>query len=210
MILYLIRHGESVYNREGRIQGQTDVELTDFGKQQAQAIALGMANIKLDAIIASPLQRAYQTAVALADQQGMKIQTHDGLKEINVGKFAGLRWPEVAEKFPEHADAWNTQDFDFVIPGGESRRMLQVRGVTALTEIAALPYSQVAVVAHGGVLCAALKGILRIPDELNPFSLFNASISRLSWDGKWQLLTLNQTEHLVRAGVLNESGKGNL
>lgn len=210
MILYLIRHGESVYNREGKIQGQTDVELTDFGRQQAQAIALGMTHIKLDAIIASPLQRAYQTAAALAEQQGMEIQTHEGLKEINVGKFAGLRWPEVAEKFPEHADAWNTQDFDFVIPGGESRRMLQVRGVTALTEIAALPYNQVAVVAHGGILCAALKGILRIPDELNPFSLFNASISRLAWDGKWQLLTLNQTEHLVRAGVLNETGKGNL
>lgn len=210
MILYLIRHGESVYNREGKIQGQTDIELTEFGKQQAQAVALGMADVELDAIIASPLQRAYQTASALAQSKQMPIQLHEGLKEIDVGVFSGLTWPEVAEKYPQHADAWSRQDMDFVLPGGESRRMLQQRGVATLVEISRLPLKSIAIVAHGGILCAALKGLLGIPDSLNPFSLFNASISRLLWNGNWQLITLNQTEHLAQAGVLNETGRGNL
>ncbi len=211
MLLYLIRHGESLYNREGRIQGQTDIALTDFGRQQALAIAHGMRNVKLDAIFASPLQRAYQTAVPIAEQQGLPIQVHDGLKEVNAGVFSGLLWPEVTEKFPQYAEPWNSQDLDFVIPEGESRRMLQNRGVAAIQEIAATPYNVVAVVAHGGLLCASLKGMFQVPDAIHPFSLFNASISRLGWnEGKWQLITLNQTEHLVQSGVANESGRGNL
>jgi probable phosphoglycerate mutase len=210
MLLHLIRHGESVYNREGRIQGQADIELSEFGLRQAAAIPLGMQSVQLDAIFSSPLKRAYQSAVPLAQAQNLEIQIHQGLKEINVGVFSGLKWPEVAEQFPEHAEPWEKQDMDFVIPGGESRQMLQDRGVQAITEIAALPYDRVAIVAHGGLLCAALKGILRLPRELNPFSLFNASISRLIWDGRWQVLTLNQTEHLVQAGVAKESGRGNL
>jgi 2,3-bisphosphoglycerate-dependent phosphoglycerate mutase len=210
MLLYLIRHGESIYNREGRIQGQADIELSEFGLRQAEAIALGMQSVPLDALFSSPLKRAYQSAIPLSQAQKLEIQVHQGLREINAGAFSGLKWPEVAERFPEHAEPWERQDMDFVIPGGESRQMLQDRGVQALNEIAALPYERVAIVAHGGLLCAALKGILRLPPELNPFSLFNASISRLVWDGRWQILTVNQTEHLVQAGVVNESGRGNL
>jgi broad specificity phosphatase PhoE len=210
MLIYLIRHGESTYNAQGRIQGQTDIPLSDFGRQQAQAIAAGMAHIKLDAIFASPLQRAYQTAIPLAERQGLPIQALDQLKEINAGIFSGLLWSEIETKFPEYADPWINQDADFIIPQGESRQQLQERGTQALSHIARTAFQKVAVVAHGGVLCAALKGILGIPPELNPMSLFNASISRLVWDGKWQLLTLNQTEHLHAAGVAKESGKGNL
>jgi 2,3-bisphosphoglycerate-dependent phosphoglycerate mutase len=210
MLLYLIRHGESIYNREGLIQGQADIELSEFGIRQAEAIVQGMHLVELDAVFSSPLKRAYQTAVPLARSQRLEIQVHHGLREINAGAFSGLKWSEVAERFPEHAEPWERQDMDFVIPGGESRRMLQDRGVQALNDIAQLPYQRVAIVAHGGLLCAALKGILRLPEELNPFSLFNASISRLIWDGRWQIMTINQTEHLVKAGVVNEQGRGNL
>lgn len=210
MLIYIIRHGESLFNRENRIRGQTDVALSSFGEQQALAIAEHFALGDLDAIISSPLQRAYQTARPLAQRLNLEIQTLDDLKEIHAGIFSGLLWSEINERFPEYSAGWNNMEFDFVIPEGESRRQLQERGVRAMETITKMPYERVAIVAHGGVLCAALKGILGVPPETNPFSLFNASISRLSWSGKWNLLTLNQMEHLVKAGVAKEVGRGNL
>ncbi|MCU0713335.1 MAG: histidine phosphatase family protein [Pirellula sp.] len=210
MLIYIIRHGESLFNRENRIQGQTDVALSPFGEQQAVAIAECFKPGDIDAVISSPLQRAYQTARPLAERLDLEIQTLDDLKEIHAGIFSGLLWSEIENRFPEYSAGWNNMEYDFVIPSGESRRQLQERGVRALEHIATLPFERVAVVAHGGVLCAALKGLLRVPPETNPFSLFNASISRLSWNGKWSLLTLNQMEHLEKAGVAKEVGRGNL
>lgn len=210
MLLYLIRHGESIFNGEGRIQGQADVGLSELGKRQSQAIAQGLASVKLDAIYSSPLQRAYQTALPLAESQGRSIEVVDNLKEINAGIFQGLLWSEIEAKYPEYAEPWLTEQVDFVIPQGESRQQLLHRGVAALEFVCRQPQKCVAVVAHGGLLCAALKGLLGIQSDKNPFSLFNASISRLVWDDRWRLLTLNQTEHLTANGVANEAGRGNL
>ncbi|XZE19283.1 histidine phosphatase family protein [Pirellulaceae bacterium SH449] len=210
MLIYIIRHGESLFNRENRIQGQTDVALSPFGEQQAAAIAETFQPGDLDAIFCSPLKRAYYTALPLSERLSLELQPMDDLKEIHAGIFSGLLWSEVESRFPQYSDGWNNMEYDFVIPEGESRRQLQVRGVRALEHITSLPYEKVAVVAHGGVLCAALKGILQVPPSTNPFSLFNASISRLSWDDRWSLLTLNQMEHLVKAGVAKEVGRGNL
>jgi 2,3-bisphosphoglycerate-dependent phosphoglycerate mutase len=210
MLIYIIRHGESLFNRENRIQGQTDIALSPFGEQQALAIAEYFRPGDLDAILSSPLQRAYQTARPLGERLNLELQTLDDLKEIHAGIFSGLLWSEIENRFPQYSVGWNNMEYDFVIPDGESRRQLQERGMRAFEQITRMPYERVAVVAHGGVLCAALKGLLRVPPETNPFSLFNASISRLAWDGKWSLLTLNQMEHLEKAGVAKEVGRGNL
>jgi broad specificity phosphatase PhoE len=210
MLIYIIRHGESLFNRENRIQGQTDVALSPFGEQQAAAIAEAFQPGDLDAIFCSPLKRAYHTALPLAERLSLELQPMEDLKEIHAGIFSGLLWSETESQFPQYTAAWNNMEYDFVIPEGESRRQLQERGVRALEHITSLAYEKVAVVAHGGVLCAALKGILQVPPSTNPFSLFNASISRLAWDGRWSLITLNQMEHLERAGVAKEVGRGNL
>lgn len=210
MLIYIIRHGESLFNRENRIQGQTDVALSPFGERQAVAIAEYFQPGDIDAIISSPLQRAYHTARPLAERLNLELQTLDDLKEIHAGIFSGLLWSEIENRFPEYSAGWNNMEYDFTIPNGESRRQLQERGVRAFEHITMLPFERIAVVAHGGVLCAALKGLLRVPPETNPFSLFNASISRLAWDGKWTLLTLNQMDHLEKAGVAKEVGRGNL
>jgi broad specificity phosphatase PhoE len=210
MLIYIIRHGESLFNRENRIQGQTDVALSPFGEQQAAAIAEAFQPGDLDAIFCSPLKRAYHTALPLAERLSLELQPMEDLKEIHAGIFSGLLWSETESQFPQYTAAWNNMEYDFVIPEGESRRQLQERGVRALEHITSLAYEKVAVVAHGGVLCAALKGILQVPPSTNPFSLFNASISRLAWDGRWSLITLNQMEHLERAGVAKEIGRGNL
>jgi broad specificity phosphatase PhoE len=208
MLFYLIRHGESLYNAEGRIQGQSDVALSPAGLLQAQAIADALAGEAIDAVFASPLRRAKQTAEPIAARLGVDIRCDDRLKEIHAGIFQGLLWNEIEAKFPEAARPWREQQPDFVIPGGESRRALMERGRSAFESIRETPFHRVAVVSHGGILAAALKSLLCIPAELNPFSLYNASISVLAWNGRIKLLSLNQLEHLRAADLAREDLTG--
>jgi probable phosphoglycerate mutase len=210
MIFYLIRHGESLYNAEGRIQGQSDVALSPSGLLQAQAIAGALSGQAIDAVFASPLRRALQTAEPIAARLGVDIRCDDRLKEIHAGVFQGLLWDEIEAKFPEAVRPWREQQPDFVIPGGESRRALMERGRSVFESIRETPFHRVAVVSHGGILAAALKALLCIPAELNPFSLYNASISVLAWNGKIKLLSLNQLEHLRAAGLAREDMTGSV
>jgi 2,3-bisphosphoglycerate-dependent phosphoglycerate mutase len=210
MIFYLIRHGESLYNAEGRIQGQSDVALSLVGLQQAQAIADALADEAIDAVFASPLRRAMQTAEPIAGRLGLSIHCDDRLKEIHAGIFQGLLWEEVESKFPDAAHPWREQQPDFVIPGGESRRALMERGRAVFESMRETRLRRVAVVSHGGILAAALKALLRIPAEINPFSFYNASISVLAWNDRIKLLSLNQLEHLRTAGLAREDSTGNV
>ena len=210
MLLYLIRHGESLYNAEGRIQGQSDVALSPLGIRQARAIADAFVEEPLDAIFASPLQRAMQTAEPIAGRFGLAIRPDDRLMEIHAGIFQGLLWAEIEAKFPDSARPWREQHPDFVIPGGESRRSLMVRGQAVLEAIREMPFRRVAVVSHGGILAGALKALLRIPAKVNPFSLYNASISKLVWTDRVKLLTLNQLDHLSVAGLAREDATGSV
>jgi broad specificity phosphatase PhoE len=196
MILYCIRHGESVYNAQGRIQGQTDIELSALGRLQSLAVADLLAGLPIEAIYSSPLRRALDTARPLADRFGLRIRTDDRLREIHAGIFQGLRWAEIEESHPEEARQWIDQVPDFVIPGGESRRALMARGLAVFQGIREQPYEHVAIVAHGGILSAAFKALLQIPAELNPFSLANGSVSTIRWEKRIKLMTLNETCHL--------------
>ncbi len=210
MILYLVRHGESLFNAEGRIQGQSDVELSPLGLRQAAAIAEHLGRFPLEAVFCSPLRRAVQTGQPVADAAKAVLRLDDRLQEINAGIFQGLLWAEIEARFPDHAAPWLAQQPDFRIPNGESRRELMQRGRSAFEAIRETGLAQVAVVAHGGILSAALKALLQIPAELNPFSLYNASISKVIWEKRIKLMTLNGMEHLRAAGLDREDRTGNL
>jgi probable phosphoglycerate mutase len=155
----------------------------------------------IDALYASPLRRAMQTAEPIAEALRLEIRTDDRLKEINAGIFEGVNWNEIESHSPEAAARWKAQEPDFVIPGGESRRALGVRGRAALMDIYEAGHRQVVIVAHGGVLGAALKALLGITIDNSPFSFYNASISKLIWDRRIKLITLNAVDHLRAAGL---------
>jgi 2,3-bisphosphoglycerate-dependent phosphoglycerate mutase len=210
MIFYLIRHGESLYNAEGRIQGQSDVALSPLGLLQAEAIAEALASEAIDAVFASPLRRAMQTAEPIACRLGLSIHCDDRLKEIHAGIFQGLLWEEIESKFPDAARPWREQQPGFVIPGGESRRALMERGRAVFESMRETAFRRVAVVSHGGILAAAIKALLRIPAEINPFSFYNASISVLAWNDRIKLLSINQLEHLRAAGLAREDATGSV
>ena len=146
----------------------------------------------------------------LADALKLPVNVDDRLQEINIGIFQGLLACEIGDVHPEETARWRLGDPDFRIPGGESRKELMRRAEAAFEDIRNSGHKHVAVVAHGGVLAGAFKACLRVPPELNPFMLYNGSISRLEWETQVKLMTLNQTDHLRVAGCELTTRTGDL
>ncbi|MEO2041987.1 MAG: histidine phosphatase family protein [Pirellulales bacterium] len=205
----LIRHGESLSNREGRVQGQADVKLSDTGRQQANAVASWcqsqpFANKSCE-LWSSPLCRARETADLIGKVTGLTVQIADELVELNAGVFQGHLWDDLADRFPEDVARWRSGDVDFQIPGGESRRQLAERGRHALQSLSSRSVKSMIIVAHGGVLTAALGLLVGRDHSLlaevaeRPFTrlpaLGNCSVSQLKWPGP-ELLSFNETDHL--------------
>lgn len=205
MKLYCIRHGETVFNASRRIQGQSDSQLSELGKRQCQAVAEALSREPFDAVISSPLVRARDSAQCIAERLGLPLQFEPRLMELNAGIFQGHAWDELETHFPEETRRWRSQDPDYRIPGGESRRDLMLRAGEAFGAIREAGYRQAIVVAHGGSLSAGFKALLDIPPGRNPFELGNASISVLHWEKDVKLHVLNQTFHLH--GLLSGDGE---
>ncbi|MEC7293616.1 MAG: histidine phosphatase family protein [Planctomycetota bacterium] len=209
MLQILIRHGESLSNREGRVQGQADVKLSDTGRQQATAVASWCKSQSLHKksceLWSSPLCRARETADVIGTAIGLSAQIEDKLVELNAGVFQGHLWDDLADRFPEDVAQWRSGDVDFQIPGGESRRQLAERGSHALQSLSCRPVDSMVIVAHGGVLTAALGLLVGREHPLlanvveRPFTrlpaLGNCSVSQLKWPGP-ELLSFNQMDHL--------------
>jgi broad specificity phosphatase PhoE len=209
MLLYLIRHAESIFNAEGRIQGHANVPLSPLGRMQSEALAAALARLPVEAIYSSPLERARETAEPLARRLGREIRFEPRLIEINAGIFQGQRGDELDELFPEEMARWRSGDPDWTIPGGESRRDLMLRGRAAIDAILAEKHKLAVVVSHGGLISGAIKSLLEIPARRHPFVLENASISRLEIreGGVLKVLSLNQVDHLREVRL---SGGGDL
>ncbi|MGD9723886.1 MAG: histidine phosphatase family protein [Pirellulales bacterium] len=196
MKLFCVRHGETFYNLEGRIQGQSDSHLSPLGRRQCAAVAEALADCGVEAIVASPLARAVESAQALAERFKVRVETDPRLMEINAGVFQGLTWDEINVRYPQEAASWRSADPDFRIPGGESRRDVMVRAGAAFRALRETGRDTAVVLAHGGSLSAGLKALLQIPAEHNPFTFANGSISTLDWGSDVKLVSLNQTNHL--------------
>ena len=209
MLQILIRHGESLSNREGRVQGQANVKLSDTGRQQAAAVAAwcksqSFRNQSCE-LWSSPLCRAQETAEVIGTAIDLPVQLEDKLVELNAGVFQGHLWGDLADRFPEAVARWRSGDVDFQIPGGESRRQLAERGRHALELLSVRPVRGMIIVAHGGVLTAALGLLVGREHSLlaevaeRPFTrlpaLGNCSVSQLKWPGP-ELLSFNETDHL--------------
>ena len=209
MLQILIRHGESLSNREGRVQGQANIKLSDTGRQQAAAVAAWCKSQSFQnqscELWSSPLCRAQETAEVIGTAIGLPVQLEDKLVELNAGVFQGHLWDDLADRFPEDVARWRSGDVDFQIPGGESRRQLAERGRHALEFLSVRPVHSMIIVAHGGVLTAALGLLVGREHSLlaevaeRPFTrlpaLGNCSVSQLKWPGP-ELLSFNETDHL--------------
>jgi len=149
--LYLVRHGETDWNRQRRIQGLTDIPLNETGRAQARATGMLLTRRRWDAIFSSPLDRARETASIIAAEVGLAEPTLvDALVERNYGQAEGMDWLEVERRFPHGT----------VVPGRESREQVGARVIPALMELAAeRPGDALLVVSHGGAIRAVLNEV---------------------------------------------------
>ncbi|WP_019139553.1 histidine phosphatase family protein [Noviherbaspirillum massiliense] len=213
--ILLIRHGETDWNAEKRLQGHLDIPLNAEGRRQAAALGRSLLDEPLDAIFSSDLQRARQTAEAIAAPRGMTVQIDPGLRERCYGGFEGLTYEEIGERYPEAYLAWKARDPDARFPPGqnlaESLREFSQRAVSAIARLASRDgYRKIAIVAHGGVLDCAYRAARGMGFErARDFDIFNASINRLSWNGAaLQLMHWGDIAHLAaEAKVLDEVDK---
>ncbi len=197
--IYLVRHGETAWNAEGRWQGTLDIPLGEVGHQQAQALAKHLKDRPIAAIYSSDLSRARDTAEPLSRAKGLEIQTDARLRELDFGVFQGLTHDEIRAKYPEEERELFVDYLDFVLPEGESRRAVQARVYEMWQEVVRRhPNSEVVVMSHGGpVRLLLLKLFDDQVERMLKVPLPNVSVTTITAEGdKLELEGLGETTHL--------------
>ncbi|HEY6118297.1 MAG TPA: histidine phosphatase family protein [Candidatus Dormibacteraeota bacterium] len=210
--LVLVRHGQSTWNREHRIQGQLDPPLSDEGRRQAALLSARLlarlGGRRFAGFYASDLRRAFETAEVIGAALGQAPQPSEGLREIFLGEWEGLRTEEIAERFPEAWASWVEEpDWDCV-PGGEGAAAFEARVGSAIEQVLERhPQGDVLMVTHGGVIQIALHRIVGRPSRgLFPFKIQNTSITVIERrDGRMVIGGVNDVGHLEPA-LLHEVG----
>jgi alpha-ribazole phosphatase len=197
--LVLARHGQTDWNTQRRYQGQTDIPLNETGRQQAAALARGLAGTDLDAIYASSLRRATATAQAIAQPRGQPVLPEPRLREMSFGRWGGLTFSEIQEREPERLAAWLADPMHVSPPEGETLAQVTARVQSALDDVLQThPQGTVLWVAHGGVLRVLLSLALGLePQGHWRFRISVASLAELwFYDNGATLTRLNDTYHL--------------
>lgn len=179
--LLLIRHGETAWNAEHRIQGRLDVPLSATGVWQTRQLAQRLADEPIDAIVASDLARAWMTGLPLAELRGLEMIAEPRLRERSFGIFEGKTLDEISVQHAGEFAAWRARDVDWRIPEGESATEFIARVLAALHDIVLAHAARtVAVVTHGGVLDVVYRNARGLAwDAPREHQMLNASINRL-------------------------------
>ena len=201
--LYLVRHGETDWNRDMKVQGSTDIELSSVGIKQAGLLANRLAGEKIDVIYSSSLKRALKTSEIIAAEKPCGINKSDKYHEICFGPWEGLTIKEIKEKYSEHFRIYREDPANFRLPGAETFLDLMERTYNAIMEIISLHKgSNILLVSHGTAIKAAIIRILEIDiRNYTKFRIDNASISIIGFSEdaaeKPVILCLNDTGHLM-------------
>lgn len=206
----MIRHGQSTWNREHRIQGQLDPPLSEEGRLQAELLGARLAARSFVGAYTSDLKRAAETAHVIGRLTGVPAEPLEGLREIFLGEWEGLTSQEIATRYPQAWARWVEEpDWD-VVPGGEGAALFEARVKSVLDEIFRRHgHGDVLVVTHGGVIQIALHRVVGRPSRgLFPFKIQNASISVLERrDERMVVGGVNDIAHLD-AAMVTEPGAG--
>lgn len=200
MKLILIRHGETYWNEERRVQGGgSDIELNDVGLRQAHKLASLLKNEKFAAIVSSPLNRAMATAKAIASYHQLRVEVANGLREIEVGEFEGLSLSDLKTTFSQFLMQWWQGGGSERLPQGESLIEMQQRSWEAIDCLLAEHKNEtVVVVSHYFVILAIIFKALDLPLKyLTKFKVDPGGISILEFGNYGtRLVALNDTSYL--------------
>ena len=197
--LYIVRHGETEWNAQGRIQGHTDVDLSDHGRQQARAVAQRLSGVNFDVIYSSDLSRSRETAQIILGQRPTSLHSTDRLREFHKGVFEGLTVHEYMRRYPDLYQASLVNDLDFAPTGGETIRQTSARMAGFVSDLKKQHQEEtVLVVGHGGSLRSAVVAIMDFPLEANwKLHMYNCSLSVFDiYPDNAVMLLYNDTSHL--------------
>src|SRR5437868_14818645 len=159
--VFTVRHGATVLSAEDRFAGATDVALSDEGREQTRRLADRLSREKIVAIYASPLGRTVETAQILAAPHTLEVQTRDGFREINHGRWEQMTRREVEKRFPEEAAEWEKDPYTFAPLGGESGLAVTARALPALIELVReYPSKNILIVSHKATIRLLLSSLL--------------------------------------------------
>ena len=202
-----IRHGETAWNVDTRIQGHLDIPLSANGRWQAERLAEALRDETITAVYASDLTRAWETAQYVGQVHGLQLNKEVGLRERDFGDFEGKTFAEIALLLPEQSLRWRKRDPEFYPAGGESLTTMRTRVLEAAERLAAQhPGEQIALVGHGGVMDVLYRAATRLDIQApRTWALGNAAINRLLWTPEgFTLVGWADTQHLDE-DVLDEA-----
>lgn len=196
MEIFLVRHGATDWNLQGRCQGATDLELNETGIRQAQQIAATLANEPIHGIYSSHLKRAQQTAHLISLKHQLAVQIESDIRELDHGKLEGLTFAEIKENYSDFIQKWRTEPADIQVPGGERLADVAQRTWNGLSRIVQghAAAENVAVVSHNFPILGIICRITGTP--LNSYRSFHVDpcgVTRLNYQGGdvWQLTYVN-------------------
>jgi broad specificity phosphatase PhoE len=199
MLIFLVRHAESTWNRLKKIQGQRDPQLSPYGEKEAKLLARRFKGLEFEAVYSSPLKRAQGTVRAIVGKKA-EIQCIEELKEINLGQWEGRTLKQIRRKFGESFDNWAVSPSKVKIPGGEDFKEFKKRVGKAMRGIERRhKEGNVLVVCHGGVISTYATTLLNLPpDDVWCLTVKNASLTIVEIDpGVRKLITFNDISHLM-------------
>ena len=194
--VYVIRHGETDFNRDGRLQGHMPVPLNQNGQIQAEALGLYLKQHEIDVIYSSPLLRARQTADIISQVTQAAVCDDPRFGEIAFGDFEGLTHSEIEAKFGDEYRMWRTGDMSYTVPNGESRRSVQKRMTDGWAEmIEQSSHKRIAIVSHG----SAIRILLRYMFHYLPTkTIENTSLTTISrFERVWEIESFAERPHLT-------------
>ena len=203
----VVRHGETAWNAQARIQGHLDSPLNEEGLAQALLAGERLGHEPFDRFYCSDLGRVLQTVQPIAERSGKQPVITPRLRERNLGVFQGLTGSECQRDWPQDYARFHTRDPDHAMPGGESIRQVYQRVSAFFDETAKTHRGQrVLVVTHGGVLDALYRHATGMAlDRVRDFSIYNASLNWLRWaEGCWTIVGWGDISHLTRDAALDD------
>lgn len=209
MKLYLIRHGQTDWNIQGKIQGSHDIPLNDTGRAQARLVAEGMDHRPVTKIFSSTLMRAVETARTVGDRQNVDIYLVPGLIEVEFGRWEGMTWEEIKEKYPEEHERWFMNPVDVAPPGGETQTEVMERVAGAVETVMGMTNGRedIAVVSHGATIAYMISYLMRDHSEESEIIVDNASITTVNYNPitqDYMLLEVNDTSHFKTKQIREE------
>ena len=201
MKFFLVRHGETEWNRINRFQGISDISLNAKGKAQAEALAQALKDETIDVVYSSPLIRARETAKAIRHFHPSSLYfEEEGLKEMDLGDFEGMDAPHWAKQYPEFRKKWRESPSSVKLPGGESLKGVQIRAVKTLERIIQnhRPETILLICSHNFVIHAILCHALEISlDNFREIKQETAALNLLyKYDDRLVVEKVNEVSHL--------------